>query len=54
MSANIDDRKLVEMYQQEKRLRALKWKLMFYPTRKDIAYTIVGGEVVYENPEPAR
>ena len=47
MSAIIDDRKLVELYQQEKRLRVLKWKLLFYPTRKDIAYTIVGVLITY-------
>ena len=47
MSEIIDDHKLVEIYLQEKRLRALKWRLLFYPTRKDVGYTIAGLFISY-------
>ncbi len=47
MSAIIDDKQLVEIYLQEKRLRAVKWKLLLFPTRKDVAYTIAGALITY-------
>lgn len=47
MSAIIDDNKMVEIYLQEKRLEALKWRLLFYPTRKDVGYTLAGIFITY-------
>ena len=47
MSTIIDDNKMVEIYQQEKRLRALKWRLLFYPTGKDVGYTLVAIFITY-------